>query len=267
MDATVQTTETQLKGKVVYIPEVDKTLTKDGYSADAKVTGDRLNAFSEVLDELKIQSGSIASGVYYNNETSELSSNDVQGAIDELVFSLRNMSSGVTDLLVDALRKSEGGMIEGTLMVRNADNGYGSLMKNNSATADYGTQFSDVTKDGKVAKATVNASANLFTFVDTEGNIRDIHHEGNKQFGNYSGNGSATERVINTQSIGRLIIVYNAEYFSFVTPQGAWCRNLVEGTDRWIESTKAMYLNGKLTLALTNDALNKNGTTYHYQAI
>jgi hypothetical protein len=36
-----------IKGKVVTIPVADKTLTKDGYAADAKETGDRLRVLAE----------------------------------------------------------------------------------------------------------------------------------------------------------------------------------------------------------------------------
>lgn len=238
-----------LRGRLVGIPQIDITLSKEGYCADAKATGDKLERLNARMNNVD---PTMASGITYDNTTSGFEATSVQGAIDELIN--------------DTLRKS-GGMVQGTLMVQNADNGYGSLMKNNSASADYGTQVSDVTSDGKTARVTVNATSNLLSFVDTDSNIRNIYHDGNKRFGNYEGNGSATQMTINTESVGRLLLVYNTSYFSFVTPSGAYVRNLTDGTDRWIESQEVFYINGVLTLATTNAAFNESGTTYYYQAL
>ena len=45
-----------------------------------------------------------------------------------------------------------GGQIEGNVKVRNADNGYGQFLKNNSSTDDYGTFVQDVAKNGDFLK-------------------------------------------------------------------------------------------------------------------
>ena len=50
MDGTVNTDGLELKGKIVAIPSVDASLTKNGYAADAKATGDALNARVKVAD-------------------------------------------------------------------------------------------------------------------------------------------------------------------------------------------------------------------------
>ncbi len=50
MDGTVNTDVLELKGKIVAIPSVDTSLTKNGYAADAKATGDALNARVKVAD-------------------------------------------------------------------------------------------------------------------------------------------------------------------------------------------------------------------------
>ena len=63
-----------LKGKIATIPQVDNTLTKAGFAADAKMVGDRL---------LKV-SPEYAQNVIYNNENSSLKATNTQGAIDEL---------------------------------------------------------------------------------------------------------------------------------------------------------------------------------------
>ncbi len=247
IEANVEGNETQtLKGKLVTIPEIDKTLKKEGYSADAKATGDRLDALTEQVGKVTTPK---AEDIPYNNTT-------VKATLEELETKSK-----------DAFSKSEGGMVEGTVMVRNADNGYGSVMKNNSATADYGTQMADVTKDGRTAKITVNATSNLLTFADSDSNIRDIHHEGVKMFGDYLGNGSNAERVIDTKGIGKLLLVYSTTSLCYVTPKGANVTHLDTGEMSWIDSAKVYYVDGKLTLHTNNEAFNTNGETYYYQVI
>ena len=188
-----------LRGKITTIPQVDYTLTKKGYSADAKVTGDAINErvkYRDIVDNMitddpeKVASArqvfligkqlasinlSEASTVGYNNADSGLNAQNMQGAIDELAEGVENSVSKTGD-----------SMIEGSLHIRSANNGYGTFSKNNSATVDYGTQMMDIASNGKTAKVNVSAALNLFTFVDNEGNIRDVFHEGNRPFGDKS---------------------------------------------------------------------------------
>ncbi len=247
IEGNVEGNETvALKGKVVAIPEIDKTLSKEGYSADAKVVGERLDTLAEQVGKVVTPK---AEDIPYGETT-----------VKEELDALNTKTE-------DAFSKSEGGMVDGTVMVRNADNGYGSVMKNNSATADYGTQLADVSASGKTAKVTVNATSNLLTFSDTDGNIRDIHHEGTKRFGNYVGNGSATERVIETNGIGKLLLVYSTTSLCYVTPKGANVTTLETGEQSWIDSAKVYYVDGKLTLNTINEAFNTNEETYYYQVI
>lgn len=269
-----------LRGKITTIPQTDETLTKKGYSADAKVVGDYLKekvSFKDIIDDFKSddpkkvasartvfllakQIASInlseASTVGYNNVASGINATNMQGAIDVVVEWLNKTVSTDGD-----------SMIEGALHMRNADNGYGSFSKNNSASGDYGTQMMDVASNGKTAKVNVSAALNLLTFVDNAGNIRDVFHEGNKPFGSYEGNGIDAERNIDTKGISRLIVVYNKYYFSFVTPEGALVVKLATGSVSWIESTKVFFLNGNLELHTANAAFNEVDTTYHYQVI
>ena len=239
IEGNVEGNETKaLKGKLVSIPEIDKTLTKEGYSADAKVVGERLDTLAEQVGNVTTPK---AENIPYGDTT-------VKDALDKTY-------------------SNKGGMVDGVVMVRNADNGYGSVMKNNSATADYGTQLADISASGNTAKVTVNALSNLLTFTDANGDINKVIHEGNKRFGNYTGNGNEAQRVINMKSIGRLAIVYNGQTFSFVTPEGALVIKLADGTFDWIDNTKVFYVNGNLTLLTDNDALNKADANYYYQAI
>lgn len=268
-----------LKGKILTIPQADETLTKKGYFADAQAVGKALEERVEkndIVDSLtsnakdrplsanqgtllrkliKDINTSAAGTVGYDNTSSGLTATNMQSAVDE-----------VAEIAKKALPQT-GGTINGYLHIKNVDNGLGWFGKNHSATEDYGTHMTDVAKDGKSSNVSICSALGTFTYTDPEGNIRDVFHEGTKPFGHYVGNGSANERIIETKGIGRLILVYNSDYFSFVTPEGALVVKLSEGTIRWIDSGKVYYLNGNLGLNLTNEAFNEAGKTYYYQAI
>lgn len=269
-----------LRGKITTIPQVDVTLTKKGYSADAKIVGDALKEkvnTRDIIDNMITdepnkpasarqvfligkQLASInlseASTVGYNNAKSGLNAQNMQGAIDE-----------VTEKVKNSVSKTGDSLIEGTLHLRSANNGYGSLNKNNSDTEDYGTQVVDRSAAGKSAFLTVCGALNTFTYTGNDGEVKNVYHEGSKPFGSYVGDGIENERVIDTKGIGRLILVYNPYYFSFVTPEGALVVKLTTGAVSWIESTKSFFLNGKLTLHTANSAFNEVDVTYHYQVI
>lgn len=276
-----------LKGHIATIPQTDETLTQKGYSADAKAVGEELNkkfAVEDLIDDLNYdlvdkplsaRQGKVlktmiesidlsqAGTVGYSNTNSKLEAVTMQGAIDELAGKTDALDSEIDN----KVSKSGGDMIEGAVNVRSAKNGYGSLNKNNSASADYGTQVVDVTNDGKTAKVCISALLGTLTYVDANGNIRDLFHEGNKAFGSYVGNGSEETQEINTGSIGRLLMVYSDTRLALVTPKGAFVVNISAGTFEWIDGEKVWYLNGVLTLATTSVAFNNADVTYYYQAI
>ena len=269
-----------LRGKITTIPQVDNTLTKKGYSADAKVTGDAINErvkYRDIADNMitddpeKVASArqvfligkqlasinlSEASTVGYNNADSGLNAQNMQGAIDELAEGVNN-----------AVPKTGSSLIEGTLSVRSADNGYGTFSKNHSAREDYGTQLMDHSHDGRTAKISVCGALDTFTYTGNDGQVRDVLHEGNKPFGSYIGDGIVNERNINTKGIGRLMLVYSKDYFSFVTPEGALVAKLATGSLSWIDGAKVFFLNGKLSLHTNNSAFNEVDAVYHYQVI
>jgi hypothetical protein len=159
-------------------------------------------------------------------------------------------------------------MIKGTVMVQNADNGYGSVMKNNSESADYGTQLADVSKSGGTAKITVNALSNLLTFTDNGGEIRNVFHEGNKQFRTYVGNG-AISYALDTKSIGRFAIMYGDDNFAFLTPKGALTIKLSDGSIKWLDGSIIYYAYGMVHFVGTEavERFNKNNEVYYIQAI
>ena len=247
-----------LKGKVVSIPQIDDTLTKAGYGADSKVVGDKLKEIDN-----KASATPKASGVTYSNTTSELSAKDVQSAIDEIVAKAKK---DIEDLATKYLGLN-GGTLKGQLAIQHCDNGHTLLNKNHSESADYGTYIADVSKDGRSAKVSVCAALNMYTFTDVDNNVLDIHHEGTKPFSEYTGNGSETERVIDTKGIGRMLMIYHGEHILLVTPKGALKVVLTDGTMAWVSSSNIYFVDGKLTIASDNEAFNKANETYYYQVI
>lgn len=282
MDGTVETNTTMqsLKGKVVTIPVVDASLTKEGYAADAKTTGDALSArvrtadivnnlesdltdaplsayqgkvIKKLLDDMGVSG---AGGVGYDNAESGLEANNMQSAIDE-----------VAEIANNAVSKTGGDMIKGPVNVQTADNGYGSLNKNNTSTADNGTQVIDTDKSGNTAHVDVSAAKDSFTFTGKDGVERTVLHDGNKPFSSYTGNGSAGTRKISTGGIGRLLMVYCSTHISFVTPKGAIVVDLSDGGISWIDNGKVNYLSGDYTTETANAAFNASGITYYLQVI
>ena len=269
-----------LKGKITTIPQVDNTLTKKGCSADAKSTGDALNErvrYKDIIDNMitddanKVASArqvfligkqlsslnlSEASTVGYDNSASGLNAQNMQGAIDELAEGVSNSVS-----------KSGDSLIEGTVHVRTVDNGYGSFGKVNTEREDLGTHITDRTNDGRSAKLNVSATADVLSYTGNNGEAKVVYHEGNKPFGTYIGDGIKNEKIIDTKGIGRLMLVYSKQFFSFVTPEGAMTTKLSTGTSAWLDGENVRFLDGKLELNTTNSAFNEVDAVYHYQVI
>lgn len=269
-----------LKGKVIGIPQVDPTLEKEGYAAESKTTGELIKArvkTEDIIDNLlsddtdkplsarqgKVLSEQLkdinlsdAGAVNYDNTESGLVATNMQSALDE-----------VADISKNAVSKNGGDMINGPVKVQNADNGYGSLNKNNTATEDNGTQVVDTSKDGKTASVDVSALLGLFTYTDPDGNVRKVHHEGSKPFVEYKGNGSASPRKISSGGFGRLILLYCSTHLSFVTPKGAWVIDLSTGTGSWIGGDKVYCSEGNLNTETANAAFNASGVTYYGQVV
>lgn len=91
-----------------------------------------------------------------------------------------------------------------------------------------------------------------------------IYGEHNKPSGSYTGNGSATTREINIGGIGgELLITNNYGDTAKVTKNGAIINKA--GTLSAVASSKAKFVDGKLTLATTETALNENTRVYTYE--
>lgn len=88
-----------------------------------------------------------------------------------------------------------------------------------------------------------------------------------KPTGTYTGNGSSAARTIQTGGIGLTLMIYASHfsYVAFVTPQGAILATNNSVTYANIENVS--FAKGVLTLATTNEILNKSGADYWYQVL
>lgn len=76
-----------LYGKIKQVPRTDTTLTKEGYSADAKTVGDKFAEHKLRIDNIDPH---FAKNVGYDNASSGLSATNVQAAIDKMVEEYEN---------------------------------------------------------------------------------------------------------------------------------------------------------------------------------
>lgn len=93
----------------------------------------------------------------------------------------------------------------------------------------------------------------------------NIFGEHNKPSGSYTGNGSATERIINVGGIGNYLFMYSAYGFALATPRGIIVSNDT-GIVRLKES-EGRFASGVLTLATTNTIINSNGVSVAYEVV
>jgi len=90
------------------------------------------------------------------------------------------------------------------------------------------------------------------------GTSYNLLHTGNKPTGTYTGNGSATERIIDVgNSISTLYAVFSTKGIVFVTGLGFY------DTNGNRHENMSVY-QGKLHITTINDYVNANGETYYY---
>lgn len=77
-----------LYGKIKQVPRTDTTLTKEGYSADAKTVGDKFAEHKLRIDNIDPH---FAKNVGYDNASSKLNAANVQAAIDKVSENVANI--------------------------------------------------------------------------------------------------------------------------------------------------------------------------------
>ena len=89
----------------------------------------------------------------------------------------------------------------------------------------------------------------------------DLYGEHNKPSGSYTGNGSATDRVIQVGGSGDVLMVRKGFVCYFVTPNGIY----YTGGEK--SSTGTTFADGVLTIGSSDDELNVSGEAYYYTVL
>lgn len=268
-----------LRGRIHRVPETDNTLTKEGYAADAKATGDALNARVKIAD--------VVDNLESNASDKPLSAK--QGAV------MREMIEGIALNVTNIEEPEDRGEFRyvGTLE-SNTD------LNNLLATGSYSCT-SSVAKtvsntpivDGafhihvfKAATPTANETSarptiQMLTATSTTDSrlfwrkhstgtwgewkicedIRDV-----KPRGNYSGNGSVTSRTIPVTGEGQVVLIYGGVGAVFVTPYGAYAINS-SGAASFLPVAQIYKGNDGIVMTTDNALVNKSGNTYGYQLL
>lgn len=217
----------QLKGKVIQVPLVDETLKKTGYAADAKVVGELLEALKKQLNGLDPYAG---------------------GTIPE------NVRIEKDDPYIDLVNTTTGRVGK----VHNTD-------AENMVIANRTDDDNMVGLWVKPETAEPKDYFDLGTYINGVFKKYALFGEHTKTTGTYKGNGSATARTIDTKSVGSTVMINSGNGFAFVTPRGALC---VSGTNvTSITSSAAKFVDGILTLASTENTLNKADGNYYWQVL
>lgn len=90
-------------------------------------------------------------------------------------------------------------------------------------------------------------------------------HTGNKPSGTYTGNGSAVARTIQTGGLGNVVEIHSSNGSAIINPVNGLCYSSAGVSV--VAPTESQFVDGVLTLATTNEKLNANGVTYHYQVL
>ena len=111
----------------------------------------------------------------------------------------------------------------------------------------------------------INTIARIYSINNGAEKQYNILHTGNKPRGSYTGNGSAGGRLIKTGGIGNMLLIWSTTGKAFVTPGGGLCS--IGTTITNFAANVAKFENGELFIATTDQTMNTNGQTYHYQVL
>lgn len=142
---------------------------------------------------------------------------------------------------------------------------------NNLAYAEFQAK-----KTGDTQKSWVQLNANddllsgiVFLHTNSSGASAGykLHGEHNKTRGNYTGNGSATSRTVDTKGLGNSLLIWSEEGYCLVSTHGAIIKAHSGSTVSGLAYTDVAFAEGVLTIASTSNYVNENGMIYYYQLL
>lgn len=249
-----------LQGKIVNLPKIDSTLTKEGYTADAKAIGDEIAKLNTRFDNIDPH---YAENVEYSPEASGITAETVQAALDWIVASYLRATGGKITGNLDIEKSSPAMQLKNTEAGRT-----GAFAYSNSANLILSNKLDDDNLVGIWVKPETESPKDylgLGTYIGGEFTNYPIFGTYNKPTGKYEGTGSTALFEIETGGIGDVIMVNSGNGFAFVTPRGAVC---ISGENvHGLVSGNAKFVGGVLTLNTDDAVLNKNPGNYYWQVL
>lgn len=170
-----------------------------------------------------------------------------------------------------AVNKADGLFTSVQLMLNNqkvrlVDNG-GAQLETLDIANDFTNRRSIVVRNA-TAQPNLSGAVIFNNIVDGVAKTYNVLHTGNKPSGSYTGNGSAAARTIDVGGIGNACIIWCGanNSFAIATSYGGGLFKTYSELGVLI-STECSFINGVLTIASTNLALNYNGLLYGYQVL
>lgn len=111
-------------------------------------------------------------------------------------------------------------------------------------------------------------AARFTTYDGTTWKISTIFGQHNKPHGTFTGNASKTSRTINiggVHSTATKLFVSGNGYSLVISPNGAFGMHYNTRSIKILLESECKYINGVLTIATDDAAINASGITYHYQ--
>lgn len=131
----------------------------------------------------------------------------------------------------------------------------------NNKTARFGAGTSDVfLNNSKSGKHLQLKDDGTLSYSDKE-----IFHAGNKPFGSYTGNGSATERTFSIPATSNVMFIFSGNGCAFLSNSTGIIAH-GEGISQ-LPWAQAHFRQKTLTIATTNAMLNANGVIYYYECL
>lgn len=218
-----------------------------------------LNEISDKNKELLrcCMSTAISSDTYANNKMTAAAVNAV--ALDGSKTMTGNLYVAKNTPLVRLDDTANGGS---AMMALSANQ---MLMQNIDKTGDDANRRQILLRNASHANGAIREALLLNTVIDNVPRAYKIYGEHNKPGGNYSGNGDATTRTVDTGGLGHVLVAYTSVSIALITYSGALCCNL--NTGEVTSHKNAKFQNGVLTLTTAGDMVNYSGNTYNYQVL
>lgn len=259
MDGKAETNMTvyALKGKITTLPVVDKTLTKEGYAADAKKTGTEIEHLNNRMDNIDPH---FAENVGYDNANSGLDADKVQQAID-LLHTL--VTSGVVNNDFKIEKPSPAMRLVNTTTGRTGEAHY-----SNQSNLILANKLDDDNLVGIWIKPETEAPGDyldLGVYINGEFTRYPIFGTYNRPKGKYQGNASDEVRTINIGGSGTTLKISTSNGMAIVTGAGAICLKST-GEVYGLSYVYISFNNGVLELA-TKDIIVNGARDIYYEVL